>query len=245
MSCAQWLSSSRTGPWNIIKLRKLLLAFLCRLHCKPGSWREVACKLCTETPASRNLNWSVQAGLRASSCGAEMHCLVRAFLNLLLKGKHAFLRLPNSKDLLESRFKKIIENIFWLSWECTSLKHRERFVSKTSYFQLTWFSNLKPSPSVSVFVSECVTNHIVLFGLLWGGEQWTLKDIYLSVIRFLKWHSTRDTGLALIMNHKLISHANVLGKFGCLISEVIMVEMEIRNFLCTGVSILSVNHLIC
>lgn len=34
-----------------------------------------------------------------------MHCLDRTFLNLLLKGKHAFLRLPNSKDLLESRLK--------------------------------------------------------------------------------------------------------------------------------------------
>lgn len=72
---------------------------------------------------------------------------------------------------------------------------------KNMLVSINMIFKFKASPSVSVFVSVCVPSHIVLFCLLWGGEQWIPRDIYLSVIRFLKWHSTRDIGLALIMNH--------------------------------------------
>lgn len=83
MSCAQWLSERKQNwPLEHYKASETSLSFLWGLHCKPGTWRQAACKLCTETPASRNLNWSVKAGLSASSWGAETHCLDRAFLNL-------------------------------------------------------------------------------------------------------------------------------------------------------------------
>lgn len=99
-----------------------------------------------------------------------MHCLDRAFLNLLLKGKHAFLRLPDSKDLLESMVKKN-RKYFFIVMEIYLFKTLGGICLKNMLVSINMIFKFKASPSVSVFVSVCVPSHIVLFCLLWGGEQ--------------------------------------------------------------------------